>query len=62
MIRWKKLNQEERQERIEKALVENVNFAHDASLGYPASKLDNKVFYSDAPFSKRCSNFKNIRC
>lgn len=52
MITWKKLTQKERQERIEKALEENVNFAHDASLGYPASKLDNKVFNSDAPFLK----------
>jgi len=50
MIVWKKLSQKERQERIEKALEENVNCAHDASLGYPASKLDGKVFYSDAPF------------
>src|SRR6476620_7110911 len=52
MITWKKLTQKERQQRIEKALEENVNFAHDASLGYPASKLDNKVFNSDAPFLK----------
>jgi len=58
MISWKKLSQEERQERIEKALVENVNFAHDASLGYPASKLDNKVFYSDAPFLKDAPTLK----
>lgn len=49
---WKKLSQKERQERIQKALNENVNFAHDASLGYPASKLDGKVFNSDAPFLK----------
>lgn len=49
---WKKLSQEEKQERIQKALNENVNFAHDAALGYPASKLDGKVFNSDAPFLK----------
>lgn len=49
---WKKLSQIERQERIQKALNENVNFAKDTSLGYPASKLDGKVFYSDAPFLK----------
>lgn len=49
---WKKLSQIERQERIQKALDENVNFAKDTSLGYPASKLDGKVFYSDAPFLK----------
>ena len=58
MITWKKLSQKERQERIEKALLENVNFAHDASLGYPASKLDNKVFYSDAPFLKDAPTLK----
>ncbi|UQD55443.1 pyridoxal-dependent decarboxylase [Flavobacterium sp. K5-23] len=49
---WKKLSQTERQERIQKALDENVNFAKDTSLGYPASKLDGKVFNSDAPFLK----------
>ena len=43
MIYWKKLSQEERKNRIERALDENVNFSKDASLGYPASKLDGKV-------------------
>ncbi len=52
MIYWKKLSQEERKDRIQKALNENVNFSKDASLGYPASKLDGKVFYDDAPFLK----------
>ncbi|PWA04294.1 pyridoxal phosphate-dependent decarboxylase family protein [Flavobacterium psychrotolerans] len=52
MLFWKKLSQAERQERIHKALNENVNFAYDTSLGYPASKLDGKVFNSDAPFLK----------
>lgn len=52
MISWKKLSNAERQERIQNALNENVNFAHDTSLGYPASKLDGKVFNSDAPFLK----------
>ena len=49
---WKKLSQEERKQRIQSALSENVNFAKDASLGYPASKLDGRVFYDDAPFLK----------
>jgi tyrosine decarboxylase/aspartate 1-decarboxylase len=49
---WKKLSQKERQERIEKALNENVNFTNDTSLGYPASKLDGRVFNSDASFLK----------
>lgn len=52
MLYWKKLSQKEKQERIQKALEENVNFANDTSLGYPASKLDGKVFNSDAPFLK----------
>lgn len=52
MIYWKKLSQEARKNRIQKALEENVNFAKDASLGYPASQLDGKVFNDDAPFLK----------
>ncbi|WP_338408434.1 pyridoxal-dependent decarboxylase [uncultured Flavobacterium sp.] len=52
MIYWKKLSQEERKNRIQKALGENVNYSKDASLGYPASKLDGKVFNDDAPFLK----------
>lgn len=49
---WKKLSAKERQERIKTALDKNVNFSNDASLGYPASKLDGKVFYEEAPFLK----------
>ncbi|GGD24261.1 pyridoxal phosphate-dependent decarboxylase family protein [Flavobacterium orientale] len=49
---WKKRTPAERLHHIEKALQENVNFSKDASLGYPASKLDGKVFYDDAPFLK----------
>lgn len=52
MLYWKKLSQKEKQERIQKALEENVNFTHDTSLGYPASKLDGKVFNSEASFLK----------
>ena len=52
MIYWKKLSQEELKNRIKIALEENVNFSKDASLGYPASKLDGKVFYDEAPFLK----------
>lgn len=69
MIIWKKLTQQERQARIEQALQQNVDFNKDASLGYPASKLDNKVFYSDAPFLKDAptlqayvANPNNIGC
>lgn len=52
MLYWKKLSQEDRKQRIQNALEENVDFSKDASLGYPASKLDGKVFYDDAPFLK----------
>ncbi|ESU23666.1 L-tyrosine decarboxylase [Flavobacterium enshiense DK69] len=52
MIIWKKLSQTEQQQRIEKALRENVNFAQDISLGYPGSSLDGKVFRNDVPFLK----------
>ena len=55
---WKRLSQKERQERIEKALSENISFLDDVSLGYPASKLDEKVFYSDAPFLKDAPTLK----
>lgn len=51
MIYWKKLSKEERNNKVQKALNANVNFAKDTSLGYPASKLDDKVFY-DADFLK----------
>lgn len=51
MIYWKKLPKEERKNKIKQALNANVNFAKDTSLGYPASKLDGKVFY-DADFLK----------
>ena len=66
---WKKLTNEERKERIEKALYDNVNFSKDISLGYPASKLDSKVFNDDAPFLKDApilqtyvANPNNIGC
>ena len=55
---WKKLTHQELQNRIENALLENVDFNKDTSLGYPASKLDNKVFYSDAPFLKDAPTLK----
>lgn len=50
MSNWHKSTQNDRLERITKALNENINFSKDVSLGYPASKLDGKVFYDDASF------------
>lgn len=49
---WKKLSSHERQQRIQTALQRNVNFSNDTSLGYPASKLDGRVFNEDASFLK----------
>ncbi len=69
MLYWKKLNTEQRKHIIQQALQENVNFSKDISLGYPASKLDGKVFYDDAPFLKDAptlqtyvANPNNIGC
>lgn len=58
MIYWEKISQKERQVYIQKALDENVNFSKDTSLGYPASKLDGKVFNEDAPFLKDAPTLK----
>ena len=55
---WKKLGHNKLQSRIEEALKENVDFENDTSLGYPASKLDDKVFYSDAHFLKDAPTLK----
>lgn len=52
MLYWQKLSPEEQKNRILEALNENVNFSKDTSLGYPASKLDGKVFNDNAPFLK----------
>lgn len=52
MLYWKKLSVAERTARIHRALGENVNFSTDATFGYPASRLDDKVFNEDAPFLK----------
>jgi tyrosine decarboxylase/aspartate 1-decarboxylase len=47
---WKKLNSEERLNRVQQALKDNVDFSKDASLGYPASRLDERVFPEGAIF------------
>lgn len=52
MLHWKKRTKKEQIEQVQQALSKNVNFANDVTLGYPASKLDGKVFYTDAPFLK----------
>lgn len=57
---WKKYTNEERLNRIQMALEENVNFSKDISLGFPASKLDGKVFYDDAPFLKEAPTLQTF--
>ncbi len=52
MSYWNKLNHRQQQDHIHTALAQNVDFSNDHSLGYPASKLDEKVFSQDAPFLK----------
>jgi len=47
---WKKLSPEDRLQRVHQALKDNVDFYKDANLGYPASRLDDKVFSNDALF------------
>lgn len=50
MSNWKKLSQEAIRERIFGALKENVNYYEQNIIGVPASHLDDKVFYQNAPF------------
>ncbi|MEM7110156.1 MAG: pyridoxal-dependent decarboxylase, partial [Bacteroidota bacterium] len=50
MTTWKKLSPEAIQERVFRALEENINYYDQNILGVPASHLDNKVFYQEAPF------------
>lgn len=49
---WNKLPQNQIKERVFSALAQNVNYFDENILGVPASHLDSKVFYSDAPFLK----------
>ncbi|MGK7392415.1 MAG: pyridoxal phosphate-dependent decarboxylase family protein [Candidatus Cyclobacteriaceae bacterium M2_1C_046] len=50
MAIWEKLPQEKIRERVFKALGQNVNYYNENILGVPASHLDDRVFYQDAPF------------
>lgn len=66
---WEKRSERERKERIQQALSDNINFTTTVSLGYPASKLDSRVFNDDAPFLKEApilqtyvANPNNIGC
>lgn len=66
---WKKLTPEDRLSRVQQALKDNVDFSKDASLGYPASRLDEKVFTNESLFlrempvlSTYISNPNHIGC
>ncbi|TRX52183.1 aspartate aminotransferase family protein [Fulvivirga sp. M361] len=50
MANWKKLSQEAIRDRVFNALNQNVNYYSEKIIGIPASHLDDKVFYQDAPF------------
>ncbi|WKK86767.2 pyridoxal-dependent decarboxylase [Marivirga arenosa] len=50
MQKWKKLSQSEIRQRIFSALSENVDYYNENIIGLPASHLDDKVFYQNAPF------------
>lgn len=50
MKQWDKLSKEVIQQRVLDALNQNVNYFKQDILGVPGSHLDEKVFYSDAPF------------
>ena len=47
---WKKLSVEEQRNHIESGLAKNIDYKYRSSLGVPASRLDGKVFYDQAPF------------
>lgn len=49
---WKKLSDQEIDLRVSEALKQNVDFKSQRTLGIPASKLDQNVFFDNAPFLK----------
>ena len=51
-IYWQKLEHKAQDERITKALEQNIDYKQKVCLGIPASRLDANVFYDQAPFLK----------
>src|SRR5579871_6930811 len=49
---WKKLSHQEQDERITRALENNIDHQNTISLGIPVSRLDPHVFYDRASFLK----------
>ncbi len=49
---WKKISHTEQDRIITEALSQNIDYRKNVSLGLPASRLDETVFYDQAPFLK----------
>lgn len=47
---WKKLTAKQIRDKVFEALDKNVDYENGLSIGIPASHLDSKVFFSQAPF------------
>lgn len=47
---WKKYSRQEIRDTVFEAIGQNLNYRKSPPIGLPASYLDPKVFYSDAPF------------
>lgn len=57
---WKKLTSKQIKESVFAALDKNVDFENDLSIGIPASHLDSKVFFSQAPFLEDAPFMKTL--
>ncbi len=60
MDKWKKLSLEEIRTHVFEALSQNVDYYNENILGIPASHLDAKVFYQDAPFLEDAPFLKTL--
>jgi tyrosine decarboxylase / aspartate 1-decarboxylase len=58
---WRKLSSEEINQRVSAALQGNVDFKKGKFLGVPASHLDSRVFYDDAPFLKEAPYMRTMK-
>ncbi|WP_196885947.1 pyridoxal phosphate-dependent decarboxylase family protein [Aureivirga sp. CE67] len=66
---WIKQSHQELNKRIDQALTDTIDYENSKFLGYPVSKLDENVFFSNAPFLKDApllrtyiANPNNIGC
>ena len=57
---WKKLTAKQIRDKVFEALYKNVDFENDLSIGIPASHLDSKVFFSQAPFLEDAPFMKTL--